>query len=63
MATYVSVKDAAEELGVSGQTVRNWFAWGILKGILVQKNPSAQRAGKLFIDKASIEEAIENGKI
>jgi len=63
MAVYVTTEQAAKELGVSSQTIRNWVGWGILKAVRVQKNPDAQRAGKIYIDKESIQEAIEHGKI
>ena len=63
MAVYVTTNQAAEELGVSAQTIRNWIDWGILKAVRVQKNPQSERPGKIYIDKASIEEAIQSGKI
>lgn len=62
MATYISVKDAAEQVGVSSQTIRNWFDWKLLKGIMVRKNPSSER-GRIYIDRDNLEELIASGKI
>ena len=63
MATYISVKDAAEQVGVSSQTIRNWLSWKLLRGILVTKNPDSERPGKIYVDKDSLEELIDSGKI
>jgi len=63
MTTFITVQEAADEQGVSPQTIRNWIDWGLIKAIKVQKNPSSQRAGKLYVDKDSLEEAEASGKI
>jgi len=63
MGIYITTEQAAKELGVSSQTIRNWIDWKILRAVRVQKNPSSQRAGRIYVDKDSIEEAIQSGKI
>lgn len=62
MATYITAQKAAEEAGVSTQTIRNWLSWKLLKGIMVTKNPSSER-GRIYVDKDSLQELIESGKI
>ena len=65
-SVFVSYKNAAKELGVSRQTVRNWCRRGILKKYLV---PGNERSGgitresmdKLIVEatKRSIEESAQ----
>lgn len=63
MTTYITTQQAARELNVSSQTIRNWVDWKILRAVYVKKNPNSERAGRIYIDQDSIKEAIENGKI
>jgi DNA-binding transcriptional MerR regulator len=63
MGVYITTEQAANELNVSPQTIRNWIDWGLLKAVRVQKNPSSQRPGRIFVDKDSIEELLASGKL
>ena len=54
MAVYITAQKAAEEAGVSTQTIRNWLSWKLLKGIMVTKNPSSER-GRIYIDRDDLQ--------
>ena len=57
MAEFITVTEAAEELGVTPGTIRNWIALGIIKAVRV--NP----AGKYLIEPRVIQEAVDKGRI
>jgi len=52
-------------LGVSDQTIRSWVKARILRGVRLNpvESEKGARRGKIMIDEASVEEAIEKGWI
>jgi len=60
---YLTIKEAAERVGVSPQSVHNWIKWGILKGYQLYRNPDSQRPGKILVKEEDLENAQYLGRI
>ena len=61
----MTIQQAADYLGYSTQTVRNWVCWGILPSYQLTMNPSKgkSRPGRILVKKEDIETALDEGRI
>ena len=56
--TYVTVSDAAELLGVSSQSIRNWMRQGMLRGRKL--NPKGSANSKLIVRLDDVNEILDS---
>ena len=65
MSILMTIQQAADYLGYSAQTVRNWVGWGILPSYHLTMNPrkGKSRPGRILVKKEDIETALDEGRI
>jgi hypothetical protein len=65
MSILMTAQQAADYLGYSPQSIRNWVVWGLLPSYHFTMNPSKgkNRPGRILVRKEGIEKALDEGRI